>query len=126
MQRNTIQRQITLDTLQTFSTHPTVDELYAEIKKSHPAISKTTIYRNLRQLVQSSQVGKVGLPNDAERFDKRTDPHCHFQCKSCGALYDVDIDYPENLNEKVEEKYDFQVDGYGIIFEGICQQCKKK
>ena len=125
MQRNTVQRQIILDTLKTFSTHPTVDELYAEIIKSHPAISKTTIYRNLRQLVQSSQVGKVVLPDDAERFDKRTDQHYHFQCKSCGVLCDVDIEFTEGINEKVEEKYDFQVDEHDIIFKGICQQCKK-
>jgi Fe2+ or Zn2+ uptake regulation protein len=124
MQRNTIQRQIILETLKKFHTHPTVEELYAEIQKSHPAISKTTIYRNLRQLVQGGQAGNVALPNDAERFDQRTDRHYHFQCKSCGALYDVDINYLEEINERVREKYDFQVDAHDIIFKGICMRCK--
>jgi len=125
MQRNTVQRQIILDTLKKFATHPTVEEIYEEIQKSHPAISKTTIYRNLRQLVQGGQVGKVVLPDDAERFDKRTDRHYHFQCKSCGELVDVDINYPDGINEKVQAKYGVQVDEHDIIFKGICSQCKK-
>ena len=125
MQRNTIQRQIILDTIRNFSTHPTVDELYLEIQKTHPAISKTTIYRNLRQLAQGGEVGQVELSNDAERYDKRTEPHYHFHCKECKKLFDVDIDYMQGINEKVEEKHGFQVDKHNIIFKGVCLQCKK-
>ena len=125
MQRNTVQRQIILETLNKFVTHPTVDELYSQIQKSHPSISKTTIYRNLRQLTQSGQINKVPLPNDVERYEKRTDCHYHFQCKSCGNLYDVDIYYVIGINEKVHEKYGFQVDEHYIIFNGICPLCNK-
>jgi len=123
MQRNTVQRQIILETLKKFITHPTVDELYSEIVKSHPSISKTTIYRNLRQLAHGGQIGRVTLPDNAERFDNRTDRHYHFQCKSCGELFDVDIDYVGGINEAVQAKYGFQVDEHDIVFKGICQQC---
>ena len=122
MQRNTVQRQIIFDMLKQFDIHPTVDELYMEIKKSHPAISKTTIYRNLRQLAQVGQIGKVALPDDADRYDKRADRHYHFLCKKCGTLFDVDIDYPEYIDEKVRERYDVQVDGHDIIFKGTCHK----
>jgi len=125
MQRNTVQRQIIFDTLNNFITHPTVDELYSEIQKRHPSISKTTIYRNLRQLAQGGQIGRVALPDDVERYDKRTDKHYHFQCESCGKLLDVDIDYLDGINEKVQEKYGFQVDKHDIVFMGVCPQCKK-
>ena len=123
MQRNTVQRQIIVDTLNKFDAHPTVDELYGEIQKSHPSISKTTIYRNLRQLAQGKQIGRVVLPDDADRYDKRADRHCHFLCKTCGILFDVDIDYSEGINEKVREKYGFQVDEHDIIFRGLCPAC---
>ena len=123
MQRNTVQRQIILDTLHNFMTHPTVDELYLEIHKSHPSISKTTIYRNLRQLAQGGQVGRVALPDDVERYDKRTDQHYHFQCKSCGELLDVDIGYLDGINGEVHEKLGFQVEEHDIVFRGLCPQC---
>ena len=125
MQRNTVQRQIILGTLKQFDTHPTVDELYAEIQKSHPPISKTTIYRNLRQLAQVGQIGKVALPDNSDRYDKRTDQHYHFLCKNCGTLFDVDIDYPEGINEKVQKKYGVKVEEHDTIFKGICQKCKE-
>jgi Fe2+/Zn2+ uptake regulation proteins len=125
MQRKTIQRQIILDTLKNFSTHPTVDELYLEIQKIHPAISKTTIYRNLRQLAQGGEIGQVALTNDVERYDKRTEHHYHFQCKECKALFDVDVASIQGINEKVEEKHGFQVDEHNILFKGICLRCKK-
>jgi len=121
-----VQRQIILDALNKFMTHPTVDELYLEIQKNHPSISKTTIYRNLRQLAQGGQIGRVALPNDVERYDKRTDQHYHFQCKSCGELLDVDIDYLDGINEKVQEKCGFQVDEHTIVFMGVCPHCKRK
>ena len=125
MRRNTVQRQIILDTLNKFITHPTVDELYTEIRKSHPSISKTTIYRNLRQLANERQISKVALPDEAERYDKRTDRHYHFQCKSCAEFLDVDIDFLEGINEKVQEKYGFLVEKHDIVFMGSCPQCKK-
>ena len=124
MQRNTVQRQIILDTLNKFITHPTVDELYTEIQKSHPSISKTTIYRNLHQLTQVGHISKVMLPDDIDRYDKRTDQHYHFQCKSCSAIFDVDIDYVEGINEKVHKKYGLQVNEHDIVFKGVCKKCK--
>ena len=125
MHRSTVQRQIIFDTLNNFTTHPTVEELYAEIQESHPSISKTTIYRNLRYLAQGGKIGKVGLSDNADRYDKRTDQHYHFQCKTCEALFDVDIDYLGGINEKVHEKYGFQVDAHEILFKGICPECKR-
>jgi len=126
MQRNTVQRQIIFETLKRFDTHPTVDEVYSEIQKNHPSISKTTIYRNLRQLAQGGQIGRVALCDDVERYDKRTDQHYHFQCESCGELLDVDIGYIDGLNEKVQEKYGFQVDKHDIVFLGACPRCTKE
>jgi len=123
MQRNTVQRQIILDTLKKFITHPTVDELYSEIQKSHPSISKTTIYRNLRQLAHGGQIGRVAISDNAERFDYRTDRHYHFQCKTCGEIFDVDIDYVDGINEAVQKKYKFRVDEHDIIFRGVCSKC---
>ena len=125
MQRNTVQRQIILDTLNDIPTHPTVDELYSEIRKRHPSISKTTIYRNLRHLAQGGLIGNVALSDDVERYDKRTDQHYHFQCKSCGELLDVDIDHLVGINEKVQEKYGFLVEKHDVVFVGSCPQCKE-
>jgi Fe2+ or Zn2+ uptake regulation protein len=126
MERNTLQRQIILNAMAKLQTHPTIDEVYVEIQKEYPSISKTTVYRNLRQLARKGSIREVSLPDGLERYDAHTHKHHHFNCKKCGGIFDIDIEYPADINSKVQEKYGFQVDDYGLVFEGICQECNKK
>ena len=124
-QRNTVQRQIIISTLKKLNTHPTIDEIYTLICKDHPSISKTTVYRNLRQLAADGQVRHISMPDGLERYDGRIDHHYHFMCRQCGAILDVEIDYLTNINDTVQDKYGIQVDNHDVAFSGICTDCKK-
>ena len=126
IQRNTVQRQLVLATLKELGTHPCIDEIYLEIHKTHPSISKTTVYRNLRQLSQGGIIRQVSLPDGLERYDGTAMPHHHFRCKKCGSVFDVDLDYAERINDIVRQKHGFQVDEHDIVFSGICPKCFKK
>ena len=125
MERNTVQRQIILAVFLKMDTHPTIEELYAEIHKEHPAISKTTVYRNLRQLAKEGIIRQVSLPDGLERYDRLTTRHHHFKCLKCGGIHDVEIEYPEGINGTIREKYGFQVDRHDVVFTGFCLKCKK-
>lgn len=124
IQRNTIQRQIILKALGEFSSHPTVDDVHAELQKTHPTISKSTVYRNLRQLAESGEVRQILLPGATERYDRRSDQHYHFQCKGCGSICDVDIDYLREINDAVRQKYGIRVDSHEVVFRGLCPKCE--
>ncbi|MCL1803288.1 MAG: transcriptional repressor [Eubacteriaceae bacterium] len=124
-QRNTVQRQIILDTLKKLRIHPSIDEIYAEIHKEHASISKTTIYRNLRQLAKAGEIRQVLLADGLERYDSRTEQHYHFTCKHCGGILDINIEYLEGINDKVQGMYGVQVDEHDVIFIGVCQDCKE-
>ena len=126
MERNTVQRQIILAALQKMDTHPAIEEVYAETKKEHPAISKTTVYRNLRQLARDGMIRQVSLPDGLERYDRLTSQHHHFKCNKCGAIFDVDIEYMAGINGAIQEKYGFQVDKHDVVFTGFCKKCKKQ
>ena len=125
IQRNTLQRQIVLDVLKKLKTHPTIDEIYTVIHNDHPLISKTTVYRNLRQLAASGIIRQVSLPDGLERYDDRIDQHYHFKCKNCGSIFDVDIEYLAGINDVVQGKYKVQVDEHDVVFSGVCQKCDK-
>ena len=126
IQRNTVQRQIVLATLQGLKTHPTIDEVYSVIHREHPSISKATVYRCLRQLADSGLVCQVSLLDDIIRYDDRTDQHYHFSCKVCGEFFDVDIGYLSEINDTVHDQYGFIVDKHDIVFKGICSKCLKQ
>jgi len=104
--------------------HPTIDEVYAEIQKKYPSISKTTVYRNLRQLAKEGVMCEVSLPDGLERYDVRTDQHYHFECRNCGNIFDIDIGYLADMDNDVRKKYDFDVDKHFVIFTGLCPKCK--
>ena len=126
MQRNTVQRQIILQALKKLKTHPCIDEIYAAIHQNHPSISKTTVYRNLRQLAQGGVIRQVMLPDGLERYDATAAPHHHFRCKDCGRIFDVDLEYAESINAIVREKHGFQIDEHNIVFSGYCLECLKQ
>jgi len=123
MQRNTLQRQVIMNAATKLGSHPTIEEVYAEVQKKYPAISKTTVYRNLRQLANNGLLRQVSLPDGLERYDTRTNQHYHFECKRCGSIFDVDIGYIAGIDGAVHEKYGFDIEKHDVIFTGLCPKC---
>ena len=121
--RNTIQRQIVLSTVKKLKIHPTADDVFQEIQKEHPSISKSTVYRNLHQLVENKEIHLILLPDSPERFDGGFPLHYHFKCKICNEIFDVNINYLCEINDTVQNLYGFQVEAHDVIFKGICSKC---
>ena len=123
IKRNTVQRQIVLSTLNRIHRHPTVEDIYAEIQKEQPTISKTTVYRNLRQLAQNNTIMQICLPQDVERYDVNTQSHYHFICNRCGGITDLDIDYFEDIDQIVRTRYSLTIECHDLVFNGIGLCC---
>lgn len=123
--RNTIQKQLILDTIKILNNHSTVDDVYVEVKKSYPSISKNTVYRNLRQPAEDGKIQKILLMGEPERYDNTIKKHYHFKCNACGSMYDVEMDYREDINETAKQKNEHHIDEHDIVFRGICSACKK-
>ena len=124
-QRNTYAKKVILDSINNITSHPSVDDVYDDVVKVHPTISKNTVYRNLRQLATNKTLRRISLPDDSERYDTNTDQHYHFQCERCGKIIDIDIDYLDKVNDTVSQKYHLQVNEHVLVFRGICSQCEE-
>ena len=81
--RNTIQRSLVLEAVNKLKCHATADEIYQEVTREHPNISKGTVYRNLNQLSDSGEIRKIETPGGADRFDHRCHDHYHVKCLRC-------------------------------------------
>jgi len=125
-QRNTMQRQIVLETVYRLDTHPTVEDVYREVQKIHPAISKSTIYRNLHLLAESGDILRVSIPGDQERYDRNTKMHYHFLCRLCETISDVDIDIGclDGIDRSMQKKYGVEVDEHDVVLRGVCLKCR--
>jgi len=123
MRRNTIQAGLVLEAVRKLQSHATADEVYREIVREHPHISRGTVYRNLNRLAQAGEIRKIELSGGAERFDHRCHDHCHVRCEKCGRVFDVDMEFVPGLEKKIRDPHGFQFTGYDIIFKGICPVC---
>lgn len=125
MKRNTIQSSLVLETVRKLQCHATADEVYSEIIKTYPTISRGTVYRNLQRLCETGEIRKREIPDGADRFDHLCDDHYHIRCVKCGRVFDVDMEYIPNLEQSVRDAHGFSFTGHDIVFKGICPECKR-
>lgn len=81
--------------------HPTIEELYANIKTEYPSVSLATVYKNVNALKSAGVVVEVNMPNGKMRYDIYTHPHIHIVCNNCGHITDV----PYSLELEEYQKY---------------------
>jgi len=125
--RQTIQKQViveTLEKLKHIKGHLSIDEIYNAIKENYSAISKTTVYRNLRQLAEAGTIAQVMLEDGIERYDVNLHDHHHFTCTNCQTIYDVEIEGLLDFSNCLEDNYGFITESVNLSFRGICKTCK--
>ena len=49
--------------------HPTMDELYEQIRKNYSTVSLATVYKNISMLIDKGIVVEVNAPNQKVKFD---------------------------------------------------------
>ena len=126
IRRNTIQRSSVLEAVNKLHCHATADEIYNEIVKEHPTISRATVYRHLNLLSEMGEIRRLEMPGSADRFDHISSNHCHVKCEVCGRVFDVDMDFVSGLESGIRDAHGFDFSGYDIIFHGICPECKEQ
>ncbi len=124
--RNTIQKQLVIDAVFRLANHPTAEEVYEEVAKMHPSVSKATVYRNLSSLSEDGKLRHIQMPGGADRFDHTLSIHRHIICTKCGCFADAPAFETKMLDEEVEKSTGFCNVTHDIVFCGLCPECAKK
>ena len=122
MERNTSQKQIIKEYLNSVKTHPSAEEVYLAVQKKLPSISKATVYRILKGFKKNGSVQEI--ISDVSHFDGDISAHSHFICNKCKKVFDV-FDSPKNFKYKKNIQAG-KIDNYQIYFYGICKKCQSK
>ena len=120
----TVQRRIILTALVERDDHPTIDQIFEDVKQRLPGISRTTVYRALETLIELGIAKRTKHFESAGRFDGNTDHHHHLVCIRCSKV--VDFDDPELAKLPLPDmrRTGFEVTDFSVYFEGLCQDCK--
>jgi Fur family peroxide stress response transcriptional regulator len=122
--RVTRQREAILKILSNTISHPTADQIYDEVRKEIPNISKGTVYRNLQVLREGGFISELNLNGTLSRFEVKQESHYHFRCEKCGRVFDLDEPVDRELDEKISKQTGFRVSHHQTEFRGLCKDCQ--
>ncbi len=121
------QRDDLLSILKNSKSHPTAEELYERIKEKIPNVSRGTVYRNLKDLVDENYIIKISMLDGADRYDYIHKKHNHVICKYCGKVKDFEYNFDSKKAKlSVLEQTGMESFLDGIIVYGVCEKCKSK
>lgn len=121
----TKQGQLIYDLILSSKGHMTAEEILFELKNKHLKIGIATIYRNLNALYSAGYINRVRHPELGYIYDKNKSEHYHFYDKKTKKIYDIDLNYQEELDRLVEKILGGKVESHSIIFEGTLNRDKK-
>jgi len=105
--------------------HFTAENL-AKICNAKKKVSRATVYRILKELLESRVIRETAFGDKHRHFEHIYDekPHHHAQCVRCHEF----IEFPD-LNEDsvyrpILEKKGFKILGHEMHFYGVCRKCQ--
>lgn len=122
----TPQREAILDHVTSRCGHLSAEEIHAALRRRHPRLSTSSVYRNLHVLVAQGKLRVLRFGSGQDLYDARTEPHYHLLCRSCGELRDLELpDVSKAVSNAEERVEDFLVEGHTLVFHGLCNACRK-
>jgi len=107
--------------------HPSVEDIYDQIKKDFPTMSLATVYRNVALIESLGEVLELGFPDGSNRYDgNKPTPHAHVICIRCKEIVDPDLDSLDEMKEEVALETNFKILNHRLDFFGICSNCMRE
>jgi Fur family peroxide stress response transcriptional regulator len=119
----TPQRVAVMEFLRGNTSHPSVDDVYQQVRRRFPSISRATIYNTVTTLVEAGLLQEILIQQEKTHVDWNVDRHHHFQCLKCGTVKDIDYDAvtAEQVSKQVAGHL---VTGVKVVMEGVCEACR--
>ncbi len=122
----TVQRRVIYEALLRRTDHPSADQLYAEVRRRLPGISRTTVYRVLETLVELGLAMRVPNRQAVVRYDPNTERHHHLICIVCDRVDDLEgVELGEPPIHACEEVHGYQVLDCSMVVRGVCPDCRE-
>jgi Fur family ferric uptake transcriptional regulator len=122
--KRSAQREAILDAFLRAGQHVSVEDLLKIVRRRHPEVGRTTIYRTLRLFKDAGLASELALGGEA-RFEPtwNRDHHDHFVCVSCGEIEEFSSPEIERMQEEIAARFGFSVEGHRHHIFGRCRKC---
>jgi Fur family peroxide stress response transcriptional regulator len=124
--RITPQRRAILQVLISSKRHPSVEQVYEQIRPDFPMTSLATVYKTVTLLKEMGEVLELGFGDGGNRYDgHRPTPHPHMICNNCGEIVDLEVPVLETLPQQVKQETGYEIVSHRVDFFGVCPKCQK-
>ena len=106
--------------------HPTIDELYSQVKQEYPFISLATVYKNLNILQEQGLVVEINISNQKTCYDIYENKHMHLICSNCLSIEDIDFEKVNlnNYQEQLEKNIKNSINHLSVnAYTNTCKKC---
>ena len=116
----TDQRRIIAKIMSECEDHPDVDELYKRVSKIDSKISIATVYRTVKLFEESGILAKHEFKGGKARYEELSESHHdHLIDVKTGEIIEFVDDEIEKLQNKVAEKYGYELVDHKLELYGI-------
>jgi Fur family peroxide stress response transcriptional regulator len=103
--------------------HPTAEQVFDVVKRTHPSISLSTVYNTLNSMKDVNMVQELAFGN-THRYDPNTSIHVNLVCMNCGDIIDIENKTIEKEIDKISKRNGVSITGHRFDIYGICRKCE--
>ena len=125
--KSTRQREIILDFFLSSKAHPSIEELYRELRAKHPNIGYATVFRTLKLFAGSGIAREIHIGDGQTRYEHiaEGEHHDHLVCTRCGKIAGFENKTIEKLQASIAESHGFLIESHKLELYGLCARCRK-
>lgn len=125
--RITAQRHVICDYLAHTRSHPTAYQIYEDIARAHPEISRATIYNTLNVLQALGLVVQLKTGADHTHYETDAAPHVNLICLRCHRITDYHGPWSaQDVGAELAALTGFQPVAARIEVVGFCHECREQ
>lgn len=107
--------------------HPSVEQVYEEVKVNFPTTSLATVYKTVNLLKEIGEILEIGFSDGRNRYDgNKPYPHPHLICTQCKKITDPLVNLLDQITSEVATATGYRIDSHQVEFFGVCPSCQKK
>src|SRR3984893_16544265 len=104
--------------------HFDADELVADLRGANRKVSRSTVYRTLRLLVEAGLLRELRLTNrTAYEHDYGYPSHDHLHCSQCNKVVEFRNDDIRRISDAVSREHGFRPVRHRFVITGVCPAC---
>lgn len=126
-QRFTDQQRAMVDFIFKQHNHFDADQLIDQMKDAKLKVSRATVYRTLSKLVDAGLLREMQIgAKKCYEHDYGYPEHEHMKCSRCQKMIEFESSDLDALLREVCRRHHFNLNGYTLILQGLCETCNRE